>query len=332
MPGQIGFLKIIILRNVAFSFYLLTKVLIEQIETLSSSPIELPETVEDTEDPKLMSENLDLKDGAFTATKELNEYTDTDASEKMVTEEKMIETDENKEKETLDEPQTDYLPKTTSDSISCFTEQDIEVRSEESRGHGDMIILEEKSNEVCEVTSKVAEIVSEGEEASKIATDNLSETSSEMPLVKHELEIPTTSEKIEDEIKDKEVECLQVENTMGIQVSTLNSEIEGDEQNGPGDMLNKEHEAQQPQEHISKIEVVDLPSDVEPPYLDTNEATSESFNQENQREQEKEAYENIEDGILIEDVNIFLSHHDACSIPFLIVIILESYLLLFSSR
>ncbi|KAI3670085.1 hypothetical protein L6452_41703 [Arctium lappa] len=261
-----------------------------QIKRLNSSPNELLEaegSVEGIGDPKLMAENLNLKAETSTIMKGPTEDMKQDVEktseivspeferlENMVTEEKMIEADANKEKETLDEPQADDPAKTTSDSISSSTEQDKEVRSEESSGHGDMHKLEEEPAEVFELTSEVDEIVSEGKEVSTMLRENLPEASPEMILVKHDPETTTTIDKIEEVIKDKdetlvnmdfststkEVACLSNEKTGELQVSTLNTEIDEGKQDGMGDMLNKEREAVQPHEHISDV---DPPSDIE---------------------------------------------------------------------
>ncbi|XP_071728027.1 uncharacterized protein [Rutidosis leptorrhynchoides] len=142
--------------------------------------------------------------------------------------------------------------------------------------------------------SAVVEYVPEGEEASTISTSNLPEASTKMPPAKHEPEITTTTEDIEDETKDKEVVSLPVEKTETLQVSTIISKIDENEQNDSCDMLNKDNEALQPQEHISGLEVVDPPKTIEPPHLDTKQATSELVDQESQKEQKKEADENIE--------------------------------------
>ncbi|KVH92794.1 hypothetical protein Ccrd_005146 [Cynara cardunculus var. scolymus] len=256
-----------------------------QIKRLNSIPNELLEakgSVEDIGDPKLMAENHNLKAETFTIMKEPTEdmkqdvenTSETVASEferleNMVTEEKLIEANANKEKETLDEPQADDPAKIMSDSISSSTEQDKEVRSEESSGHGDMHKLEVEPTEV-------DEIVADGKEVSAMLTENLQEASPEMIPVKHDPETATIIEKIE-EIKDKdetlvdmdfststkEVACLSNEKTRELQVSTLNTEIDGGKQDGTGDMLNKEREAVQTHEHISDIKFVDPPLNVE---------------------------------------------------------------------
>ncbi|KAJ9562570.1 hypothetical protein OSB04_007730 [Centaurea solstitialis] len=164
--------------------------------------------------------------------------------------------------------------KSLDSSPNELLEQDKEVKSEEISGQGDTHKLEEEPTEVFELTPEVDEIVGEGIEVSAMLTENLPEGSPEMLLVKQDPETTTIIEKSEEEIKDKdktlvnmdfstsseEVACLSNEKAEELQVSTLNAE---GKQDGLIDMLNKETEAVQPQEHISDIKSVDPPSDVE---------------------------------------------------------------------
>lgn len=306
-----------------------------------------------------MAENLNLKDETFTVMKASKEDSDLvtpkfESLENLVTEKRIIKTDANETKETQDEPQAYDPAQTSSDLISSSTEQDVDVRSGDSRGHGEV--------------SDFVEIVSEGREASAVLTENLQEASPDMILAEHDPEITTATDKTE----DKKVECLAVEKTGELQVSTLNSEIDEGKQNVPGDMQNKEREAVQPQEssednnllsqndnknvdslvlpsvekdtkqgvgtrfeeapvidviqhekgldHTTEVKSVDVASnaecsEIEPPHLDTKEATSELINQENK----KEADENTETLIPVEDVRTFFLHHAACSILFSIL-------------
>nr|GEW42983.1 hypothetical protein [Tanacetum cinerariifolium] len=160
--------------------------------------------------------------------------------------------------------------------------------------------------EVCEFTSEAAEIVPESTEASP-----------KILLVKHDSDIATNAEKIEDEIKEKDAV---------LQAPNLSSESGEGKQHSIGDMLNKAGDVVQPQEHISSTksdveikEEVELTHDgskqtsvekktedspvllsevkeqsEEAPHLNTEEATLPSVNHENQTEQKKEADKNID--------------------------------------
>ncbi|GKA06575.1 hypothetical protein Tco_0685799 [Tanacetum coccineum] len=96
----------------------------------------------------------------------------------------------------------------------------------------------ETPTEVCEFTSEAAEIVTESTEASP-----------KILLVTHDSDIATNTEKIEDEIKEKDAV---------LQAPNLSSESGEGKQHSIGDMLNKAGEVVQPQEHISSTK-----SDVE---------------------------------------------------------------------
>ncbi|KAL7604180.1 hypothetical protein Lser_V15G20718 [Lactuca serriola] len=167
------------------------------LEELASSTVEdqTKELVLETDKTQVDHSNISNKDRNL-------EFTEEEFPKILVTEEKTLEEDANKEKETLSESQADDLTKTTSDSISSPTEQGIEVRSEESisRGYDDIHKSEEKPTEVFEIASDVAEIVPEGSKVSESLPGNVQEASPMMLLEKNNPETTTTIEKITPEV------------------------------------------------------------------------------------------------------------------------------------
>ncbi|CAI9283312.1 unnamed protein product [Lactuca saligna] len=166
-------------------------------EELASSTVEdqTNELVPETDKTKVEHSSISNKDQNL-------EFTEEEFPKILVTEEKTLEEDANKEKETLSESQADDLTKTTSDSIWSPTEQGIEVRSEESisRGYDAIHKLEEKPTEVFEIASDVAEIVPEGSKVSESLPGNVQEASPMMLLEKNDPETTTTIEKITPEV------------------------------------------------------------------------------------------------------------------------------------
>lgn len=167
------------------------------LEELASSTVEdqTKELVLETDKTQVDHSNISNKDRNL-------EFIEEEFPKILVTEEKTLEEDANKEKETLSESQADDLTKTTSDSISSPTEQGIEVRSEESisRGYDDIHKSEEKPTEVFEIASDVAEIVPEGSKVSESLPGNVQEASPMMLLEKNNPETTTTIEKITPEV------------------------------------------------------------------------------------------------------------------------------------
>ncbi|KAI3725990.1 hypothetical protein L1987_65787 [Smallanthus sonchifolius] len=274
-----------------------------QIERSSSRPRELLEakdTVEDTEDPKFLPDNLNVKDDTFTVVKGPNEDREVIASEigrleKTVTEENIIKADADKEKVTLGEPQADDSAKATCDSTMSSTEQDVVARSEES-GDDDMLKLEEKPTEVPEITTEVAEIVPTCREAS--ATDVKIREQGE--LVHRGSQEPSEENTLLSQ-NDNNTENLEV------LPSVEKDAIEGVDKRFEEALVIDVQKHEKDLDHETKAKIVDVESNVEcseiePLHLDTKEATSEFINQENQREQKKEADESIEAVIPVEDV------------------------------
>ncbi|KAI3784693.1 hypothetical protein L1987_43796 [Smallanthus sonchifolius] len=274
-----------------------------QIERSSSRPDELFEakdSVEDTEDPKFLADNLNVKDETFTVVKGPIEDSEVIASEierleKTVTEENIIKADADKEKVTLGEPQADDSAKATYDSTMSSTEQDVIARSEESRDDN-MLKLEEKPTEVPENTTEVAKIVPECREAS--ATDVKIREQGE--LVHHGSQEPS---------EENTLLSQNGKNTENLEVlpSVEKDGIEGVDKRFEEALVIDVQKHEKDLDHETKDKIEDVESNVEcseiePLHLEIKEATSEFINQENQREQKKEADESIEAVIPVEDV------------------------------
>ncbi|KAI7734396.1 hypothetical protein M8C21_024549, partial [Ambrosia artemisiifolia] len=166
-----------------------------QIEKADSRPDELLETkqsVEDTEDAKFTAENLSVKDETITVIEKSNDDSEVVASEFK----RLEDTVTDKEKETLDKPRVDDS-KTIYDPILSSTKQDMEVRSEESRDHIDMLEVKENTTGYSEIATEVVETVPECKETSAILANYLPEASPEMLPVKPEDKIADVVSNVE---------------------------------------------------------------------------------------------------------------------------------------
>ncbi|KAK1432743.1 hypothetical protein QVD17_09641 [Tagetes erecta] len=206
-----------------------------QIERSSIRPNEL---LEAKEDPKFIDDDLNVKDETFTSMKGPNEDSEIVASEFK----KLEDTVTDKDKETLDEPQADDSANTSYDSVLSSTEKDVEAKSEESRGHGDVLKLEEKQTKDPEIATEVAEIVPECREESAVLVDDDKNTkdpkdqpSIEKDIIdvqKHEIN-PDHETKVKTADVVSNVECSEIEplqfDTKEATLEFINQEIQRDQ-------------------------------------------------------------------------------------------------------
>ncbi|MFS7970493.1 hypothetical protein Hanom_Chr09g00821651 [Helianthus anomalus] len=165
-----------------------------QIERSSSGTDELLETkysVEDTKDAKFTAENLGVTDETITEIKKSNEESEIVASEFKKLEETVTE----KEKETLDEPHTDDLEKSTYDSISSS-----------------------------EIATEADKIVPECINAPVILTDNLPEASPEMLLAKPE--DPKVLPSVEKDVTDVQKHEKDLDHETEVKIADVVSNVE----------------------------------------------------------------------------------------------------------
>ncbi|KAK9067321.1 hypothetical protein SSX86_014647 [Deinandra increscens subsp. villosa] len=193
------------------------------------------------------------------------------------------------------QPKLNQLISNTDDLVLSSTEQDIEVRSEESMGHDDMLKLEEKPTEDSEIAAKVDEIVPECGEAS--ATDVKIREKGE--LVNCDSQEPSEDNTLLSQ-SDKNTEEPDV--LSSVEKDVINGVDERSEEALIIDVQKHEKDL----DHEPEVRIADVVSNVEspeiePPCLHTKEAPSEFIKQEDQREQKK-ADDSIEAVIPVEDV------------------------------